>query len=100
MLAAWPAERPFSFDAALAAVRAAELTLWYSTECCGGHELWALDEDHLAYALGFVTSRNRTADFPSSPGNRQLADKFPAWMVSAKHRDEVARALNRLQEKK
>lgn len=99
VLSARPGQRPLYFGEAVTAVRAAGLTLWYSTECCGGHQLWALDEVHLAYSLAFVTSRNRSADFPSAPGNRQLADKFPAWMVSAKHRDEVLRAINRLQAK-
>lgn len=99
VLSARTGQRPLNFDEAVSAVRAAGLTLWYSTECCGGHHLWALDEVHLAYSLAFVTSRNRSADFPSVPGNRQLADKFPAWMVSAKHRDEVLRGINRLRDK-
>jgi hypothetical protein len=34
--------------------------------------------------------------FPSDPGNRQLSDRLPAWMVEAKHRGEVLRALDRL----
>ena len=70
--------------------------LWLETECCGGHRLWALNERHLDYLHAFVRSNDRTGEFPSPPGNRQLADKLPAWMVEAKHRGEVLRALDRL----
>ncbi|MCA0296328.1 MAG: hypothetical protein LCH96_13680 [Actinobacteria bacterium] len=96
VLGTWPEHWPLSFAAARRVVQEAGLELWFVAECCGGHQLWALDEDHVAYELAFVASRNRSADFPSVSGNRQLADKFPAWMVTAKHRDEVARALTRL----
>lgn len=97
-LTPWPKDRPFYFEVAVRIVQQAGLELWYSAECCGGHRLWALDEEHARYALAFVASRNRTADFPSPPGDRQLADKFPAWMVIAKHRVEVTRALTRMLE--
>ncbi len=70
--------------------------LWLDTECCGGHRLWALNARHLDYLRAFVGSNDRTREFPSPPGNRQLADKLPAWMIDAKHRDEVSRALDRL----
>jgi hypothetical protein len=43
-----------------------------------------------------VQSKNRDRDFPSVPGNRQLADKLPDWMTSRKHRDEVLRAIGHL----
>lgn len=70
--------------------------LWLEAECCGGHRLWALNERHLNYLRAFVMSTDRTREFPSPPGSRQLADRLPAWMVEAKHRDEVLRALDRL----
>lgn len=94
----WPKDRPFYFEAAVRIVQQAGLELWHSAECCGGHHLWALDEEHARYALAFMASRNRNADFPSPPGDRQLADKFPAWMVIAKHRLEVTRVLARMLE--
>jgi len=72
--------------------------LWLETTCCGGHRLWALNERHLEYVERFVRSKDRTREFPSLPGNRQLADKLPAWMVSAKHRDEVLSSIARLRQ--
>lgn len=71
-------------------------SLWLETTCCGERRLWALNSRHLDYIEWFVLSTERDADFPSAAGNRQLSDKFPAWMVSSKHRSEVARALQRL----
>jgi hypothetical protein len=70
--------------------------LWLEAECCGGNRIWALNERHLNYIDHFVQSKNRDREFPSLQGRRQLADKFPAWLTSAKHRDDVARAIQRL----
>ena len=70
--------------------------LWLETNCCGGHRLWALNARHLEYLAAFVRSKDRTREFPSLSGSRQLADKLPVWMVEAKHRDEVLRALDGL----
>lgn len=94
-LAAWPEGARLHFRDALGVVRNRDLTLWFTTSC-GPHELWALDEAHIKYSLAFVESRNRSRDFPSVPGHRQLADKFPAWMSSTKHREHVAQALRRM----
>lgn len=70
--------------------------LWLETQCCGGNRLWALNERHLDYIERFVKSEDRDREFPSLPGRRQLSDKFPAWLVSRKHRAEVLRAIRRL----
>jgi uncharacterized C2H2 Zn-finger protein len=70
--------------------------LWLETTCCGGKRLWALNERHLDYIERFVRSRARSSEFPSPPGNRQLADELPAWMKSRKHRDEVISGITRL----
>lgn len=94
-LSAWPPGEPLPFRAAHAAVVSHRLDLWYEAPCCG-ETLWALDEVHLDYLARFVASRHRSAEFPSPPGCRQLADKFPAWLVAAKYRDEVLRVLARL----
>jgi hypothetical protein len=72
--------------------------LWLETTCCGGQRLWALNHRHLDYIQRFVRSMDRDAEFPSPPGNRQLADKLPAWLVSRKHRDEVIGAIDRLRD--
>ena len=73
-----------------------EAPLWLETECCGGKRLWALNEAHLEYLDAFVRSVQRSREFPSVSGNRQLADKLPSWLVASKHREEVLRALDRL----
>jgi hypothetical protein len=70
--------------------------LWLETTCCGGRRLWALNERHLDYLRAFVSSTDRSDEFPSPPGRRQIADKLPAWLVQAKHRSDVLRALDRL----
>jgi hypothetical protein len=70
--------------------------LWLETTCCGGQRLWALNQRHLDYIERFVRSTDREREFPSPPGDRQLADKFPAWLTSRKHRDDVMRAIARL----
>lgn len=75
-----------------------DLELWFSTNF-RGHILWALDRDHLDYLARFVASTNRARDFPSHAGSRQLADKLPSWMVSAKNRPGVLDALARLRER-
>ena len=76
-----------------------DLRLWLSTECCGGHVLWALNEPHLSYLERFVASTQRDRDFPSPPGNRQLAYKLPKWMQVARNREELLRALGRLRQR-
>jgi hypothetical protein len=70
--------------------------LWLEAICCGGYRLWALNRRHLEYIERFVRSTNREREFPSVAGDRQLSDKFPAWLVSRKHRDEVLRTIERL----
>lgn len=70
--------------------------LWLEARCCGGNRLWALNERHLDYLEAYVAAKRRTAAFPSPPGDRQLADKLPAWMKAAKHREELLRAIARL----
>jgi len=96
----WPHQYRLTRSSALAVYNSGntilEARLWLETHCCGGHRLWALNERHLNYLRAFVRSTDRCREFPSPPGDRQLADKFPAWMVEAKHRDEVLRALDRL----
>ena len=101
---AYIAERPlyWTFATALAALRplfesGGGLVLWFTTTC-RGRTLWALDRAHLGYMYRFVASTNRTKDFPSNPGARQLSDKFPSWVVSAKNRESVLDAVARMRD--
>jgi predicted RNA-binding Zn-ribbon protein involved in translation (DUF1610 family) len=70
--------------------------LWLETECCGGNRLWAMNESHLHYLAAYISETQREREFPSPPGDRQLAYKLPTWMKLAKNRDEVLRSIERL----
>jgi phage FluMu protein Com len=94
------AGRPLSLSSALAVYNDGNslfgARLWLETECCGGQRLWALNERHLEYLEAFVRSTDRTREFPSDLSARQLGERLPTWMVTAKHRDEVLRKLDQL----
>jgi hypothetical protein len=68
------------------------VALWLRAECCGGHLLWANNEDHLGYLEAYVGASLR--DRPDGPAN--LAWRLPGWMKAAKNRDEVLTAVSRL----
>lgn len=76
------------------------LELWLRSECCGGHLLWALNEEHLDWIEAYVSAqlRERSPNSPSAPSasHSQLARKLPAWLKSAKHRDEIIRNIQRM----
>lgn len=71
--------------------------LWLQTDCCG-HVLWALNEEHFDFLNGYVSAklRERRPDEEFGWSNHSLAGRLPQWLTSAKHRDEVARCLERL----
>lgn len=92
----WSAGRKLYFRDAVDLVRREELALWFSADW-RGHELWALDETHLAYVRRFVASTNRSAEFPSPPGARQLSDKFPSWLTDGRSREHLLARLARIQ---
>ncbi|HEY2353761.1 MAG TPA: hypothetical protein VGH79_02515 [Gaiellaceae bacterium] len=72
--------------------------LWLETRCCGDKTLWALNRRHLDYLEAFVTSTQRRRDFPRTPKGEPVtvAERLPAWMIKAEHRDEVLKGLERL----
>lgn len=69
--------------------------LWLRSECCGGHLLWATNAAHLDYLEAYVTARLRE----HAPGPAPLSAKLPAWIKSAKNRDEVLKHLHRLRQR-
>lgn len=73
------------------------LPLWLATPCCG-EVLWAFNARHLealeAYALAQLRERRRDSDHGWS--NAAFTSRLPAWIKSAKHREEVAKGLARL----
>ncbi|ONF71350.1 hypothetical protein [Amycolatopsis keratiniphila] len=68
------------------------LELWLQAPC-KGEILWAYREAHLDYLERYVASGLRE----QAPNrNSSLASRLPAWIKSAKNRDDVVRALSRM----
>lgn len=64
------------------------------TMCCG-HVLWAHDAEHLQLLEDYVRSPLRER-LRIRLGERALLARLPRWLIHARHRDEVLRALARL----
>lgn len=60
---------------------------------CAGHVLWAYNPAHLDFLDRYVK-----ADLREREGtmNGSIISRLPRWMKSAKHRDEIHRAITRL----
>jgi hypothetical protein len=71
-----------------------QLPLWLTTQCCGGHTLWALNGAHLDLLEVYVTARLRERG--DVPGSMSLVERLPAWVKSGRNRDEITRAIHRL----
>lgn len=70
--------------------------LWLQAACCG-HTLWAFNAGHLDLIERFAAAELRNG----RPGGRDvrnttLASRFPRWMITANHRDDVLRGIERL----
>jgi hypothetical protein len=62
---------------------------------CAGHVLWAFNEPHLDLIASYVAADLRErARFSDQP--RSMLEKLPAWIKDARHRDEIARSIQRL----
>jgi hypothetical protein len=70
------------------------LPLWLQVECCGGELLWAYNGQHLDLLESYVAAKLR--ERRQSPGSMSMLARLPAWMKSAKHRDEVLRRIRQL----
>ncbi|MER6343931.1 hypothetical protein ACWC10_01285 [Streptomyces sp. NPDC001595] len=66
--------------------------LWLQTRCAG-RILWAYDEEHVDALAAYVGARLRERH--ASPALGMFA-RLPAWMKSARHRDEVLAGLSAL----
>ncbi len=71
--------------------------LWFLTGF-DGKLVWALNREHLAYLIGYLSAglRERPPDYF---GLRTQADALPAFMKTAKNRDRLVRRLKALQTK-
>lgn len=66
--------------------------LWLQTHCAG-RILWAYDEEHVDALAAYVGARLRERH--ASPTMGMFA-RLPAWMKSARHRDQVLAGLSTL----
>ncbi|MEU4832335.1 hypothetical protein [Streptosporangium sp. NPDC023615] len=77
------------------------LPLWLRSPCCG-QTLWAYGRRHLDLLEEHVAARRRERPLPAdTPGGnrgrpRTLVQSLPGWITSAKHREEILRAVARL----
>jgi hypothetical protein len=63
---------------------------------CGGHVLWATNAEHLTYLQLYVAATLREG---THIPHQSLHHKLPTWMKTAKHREEVLRTIELLQER-
>jgi len=66
-------------------------SLWLQTPCCG-QVLWAGNASHLTYLRGYVAA----SLWEGFIDQASTGSSLPDWMITAKHRDEVLRGLDRL----
>ncbi|WP_460406455.1 TFIIB-type zinc ribbon-containing protein [Actinophytocola sediminis] len=69
------------------------LPLWLQVDC-RGKLLWAYNAEHLDLLESYVAARLR--ERRASPGTMNMLARLPAWLKSAKNRDEILRAIRRL----
>lgn len=71
------------------------LPLWLQISCCG-KTLWAYNEKHLDFLANYVGAKLRERT-PNT--NKSLASRLPQWIKSAKNRDEILKAIEKLRTK-
>lgn len=77
------------------------LPLWLQVPCCG-HTLWAYNLRHLNRIEAYVRAdlREQERDPERGWSNSSLANRLPEWMIVAKHREAVLKAVDRLKAKR
>ncbi|MDR1450092.1 MAG: hypothetical protein LBI84_07840 [Propionibacteriaceae bacterium] len=58
--------------------------------------LWAYNEEHLAQLKALVAAKLRD-DTPGLTFGSSWANRLPSWIVAAKNRDEIAKALAKME---
>lgn len=71
--------------------------LWFRAEF-DGKPVWALNREHLAYLIGYLSAGLREKA-PDNPGLRTQADMLPTFMKTAKNRVRLVKKLQKLQQK-
>lgn len=72
------------------------LSLAWREPCRNGREIWAFGPSHLAELKRYVLSTLRER---GCEHNRSYFMRLPAWIKSAKHRDEVVAAIGRIEKR-
>ena len=71
--------------------------LWFRTGF-DGKPVWALNREHLAYLIGYLSASLREKPV-GHPGLRTQADMLPTFMKTAKNRARLVKKLQKLQQK-
>ena len=76
------------------------LPLWLQAPCAT-QTLWAYNLDHLSFLKQFVEATDRRRPFrsPAGPLNQLLGSRLPKWMQLSKNRDQVLKAIARMETK-
>jgi len=77
-----------------------DLDLWLQVPCCG-ETLWAYNAEHLSFLEELIEAklRERRPDPEWGWRNSSIESRLPQWMLSAKNRSDVLKALNLLKRK-
>lgn len=70
------------------------LPLWLQISCCN-ETLWAYNLKHLEIIEQYVSAKLRER---TNKGRNSFLSKLPAWLKSAKNRDEILKAIKKLKE--
>ncbi|WP_050183896.1 hypothetical protein [Domibacillus robiginosus] len=68
--------------------------LYLQTHCCG-HTLWAYNQEHLQYLKSYIAAELRE----NQPYYLSVESRLPFWMKSAKNRNAVLKAIEKLEQK-
>jgi len=74
-----------------------QLPLWLQTPCCG-EMLWAYNHKHLNHLEKIVQAKLRENKLGPGP-KKTMMTQLPAWIMSAKNRNEVLKGIAKLRSK-
>lgn len=74
------------------------LELWFLSSF-DGKPVWALNREHLAYLIEYLSAELRESPNPIEAGMRTQADQLPTFMKLGKNRDKIVKLLKQMQQK-
>ncbi len=72
------------------------LELWFLSSF-DGKLVWALNREHLAYLIEYLSAELREDPNPMGAGMRTQADQLPTFMKLGKNRDKIVKLLKQMQ---